>query len=296
MSLNEIKALSNMMAAEYDKLTTESRAKVLAAAGIKRRKSKKHIGKYEPLAKTLVESSEENLSSLYDLLFLKERTKSGPDVESGSIWKPNGFRLFLSHANQDKEFVSDVKSALWDTYSIDGFVAHEDIQPTKVWIMELEKALDSCQALACFLTAGFQESYWCNQEIGYCLARKILIIPLRIGIDPFGFIGRYQGAQSVGLSAYDVSAQIFDAIMVNTESSLKMAPALVYRFENSGSFNDAKVNMEFVEKLTAVPSELLFHLRKAVFFNSQVSKSWGVPEKVDDIIEKHGGLNVGIKA
>ena len=52
--------------------------------------------------------------------------------------------------------------------------------------------------LAAVVEPGFKESDWCAQEVGYALGRKVEIIPLRAGMDPFGFFGKFQGLQIKG--------------------------------------------------------------------------------------------------
>ena len=133
--------------------------------------------------------SDEALSALNEYLFGKEQ---GASPQAGShLWKPGYFRLFLTHVSTQKNMVSGVKGELAN-YGVDGFVAHEDIDPTKEWVMEIEAALTTCDALAAFLTDGFHESNWTDQEVGYSVSRHVLIIPVRIHLDPYGFIARYQ--------------------------------------------------------------------------------------------------------
>ena len=50
-------------------------------------------------------------------------------------------------------------------------------------------------ALAAILTPGFNESKWTDQEVGVAVGRGSLIIPIRKGMNPYGFIGKYQGMQ-----------------------------------------------------------------------------------------------------
>ena len=82
-------------------------------------------------------------------------------------------------------------------YGVHAFVAHEDIEPTKEWQIEIERALRSCDALCAFLTPEFVESKWCDQEVGFVVEARKLVVPLRMGADPHGFIGKYQGATVV---------------------------------------------------------------------------------------------------
>ena len=78
-------------------------------------------------------------------------------------------------------------------FGISAFVAHEDIQPTTEWEGEIQRGLGTMEALAAILTPDFSASVWCDQEVGFALGRSRLVIPIRCGMDPYGFLGKYQG-------------------------------------------------------------------------------------------------------
>jgi hypothetical protein len=67
---------------------------------------------------------------------------------------------------------------------ISGFVAHTDIHPTREWQDVIESALETCEALAAYLTDDFHESLWTDQEVGFCVGRAVAILPLKAGRDP----------------------------------------------------------------------------------------------------------------
>jgi nucleoside 2-deoxyribosyltransferase len=75
-------------------------------------------------------------------------------------------------------------------YGVTGFVAHEDIEPTKEWEEEIRLALTTCDALAALLRDGFRASTWTDQEVGFAIGRGILVVPIRMGLDPYGFMAR----------------------------------------------------------------------------------------------------------
>jgi hypothetical protein len=56
--------------------------------------------------------------------------------------------------------------------------------------------------VATFLSDTFQQTNWTDQEIGYAMKRAILVVPVKVSIVPYGFMGRYQalvqGPRSVG--------------------------------------------------------------------------------------------------
>ncbi len=124
------------------------------------------------------------------LLITSER--SVPKDAETRIWGDEGyFRLFLSHISKFKRETSELKDKL-RLFGISCFVAHKDIQPLKEWQDEIEHALASMDALAALLTEGFTESLWTDQEVGFAYARRVPIIPVRLGIDPHGFMSRFQ--------------------------------------------------------------------------------------------------------
>ena len=75
-------------------------------------------------------------------------------------WPDNSkFRLFISHIAKDKDKATRLRDCL-APYHISGFVAHQDIQPTAEWQIEIERALINMDAFLAIHTAGFSQSFW----------------------------------------------------------------------------------------------------------------------------------------
>jgi hypothetical protein len=112
------------------------------------------------------------------------------------IWEePNNFRVFLSHKSEVKKQTPELKEGL-RPFGVSCFVAHVDIHPTKLWQDDIESALSSQDAFVALLTDKFHESEWTDQEVGFALARGVPIVAVRLGRDPYGFIGKFQGLAS----------------------------------------------------------------------------------------------------
>lgn len=111
------------------------------------------------------------------------------------IWPDEGFRLFLSHKSEVKTQTAELKTSL-KKYGISCFVAHEDIHPNQLWQTEIENALATMDGLVALMTENFHESEWTDQEIGYAFARGVPILSVRLGRDPYGFIGKFQALSS----------------------------------------------------------------------------------------------------
>ena len=102
------------------------------------------------------------------------------------------FLIFLSHKAEVKDKVQVLKEGL-EEYGVEAFVADSDIDPGTEWQEEILGALEDMDAFVPVLTEDFSDSPWTDQEVGYAIARGVPIIPLRLGVDPYGFMGKYQG-------------------------------------------------------------------------------------------------------
>ena len=88
------------------------------------------------------------------------RTDALPEpADLPSFWTPGFFRLFISHTSQNKLSAHNLKSTL-AKYPVAAFVAHDDIEPTKEWQAEIERALRTADALAAIITPEFIGSRW----------------------------------------------------------------------------------------------------------------------------------------
>ena len=207
--------------------------------------------------------------------------------EQPSFWSPNQPRIFISHLATEKIAVKNIKIEL-GKYGLVCFIAHEDIKPTKEWQQEIEIALTTMDALVAFLTPGFNESKWTDQEIGVAIGRKVPIIPLKVGIDPYGFVGKYQALQAKDLMPKDIAKGIIELLAVKPQIAFKISNALVERLEDSSSWAESKRIMDLIEKCRQFSDEALERLKAAPKANSQVRDSFGVPERIKKIVENIG--------
>ena len=100
-----------------------------------------------------------------------------------------------SHISKFKAETAELKKRL-ELFGVSCFVAHMDIKPSKEWQDEIELALASMDGFVALLTEKFHESAWTDQEVGFAFARRVPIIAVRLGMDPYGFIGKFQGLAS----------------------------------------------------------------------------------------------------
>ena len=195
----------------------------------------------------------------------------------GDIWQPRFsagdryFRLFISHTSAYKREVGLLSSAL-SAHGIAGFVAHDSISPTEAWQDVIVRALRECEALAAYLTDDFPRSDWTDQEVGAAVVRDLLVLPLRVDINPYGFAGRIQAMPAKGVDPHLLAGRIADTLRVHPNTKAAMAEAVINRFVHSDSFDDARDNFA---RLRQVPAdawtqELANSVRQALVDNGQL--------------------------
>ena len=173
-------------------------------------------------------------------------------------------------------------------YDMAAFVAHEDIEPMKEWEIEIEHALSSMHLLVALLTERFSESKWTDQEIGFAVGRKVPIVPVRMGKDPYGFMGKYQA-----ISGYHETSQIADAIFqyALSDESLKSSATdgyikALYRSRNFSTSNSLAKYFPNIEHLSREQEETLV---MAFNDNSQVSEAFDIRDNIAEHLKRMTG-------
>jgi hypothetical protein len=140
-------------------------------------------------------------------------------------WQPTSeFRIFISHISKDKDKAMRLKACL-SAYAISAFVAHEDIQPTLEWQVEIERALRSMDAFIAIHTKGFSDSFWTQQEIGFAVARDVKTISLKMGEDPTGFLSKHQALARGRRTAEEIAKEIDTILSADSQTAARLAEA-----------------------------------------------------------------------
>lgn len=130
------------------------------------------------------------------------------------LWRPAAApRIFISHLAQRREEVHHLARML-GVIGFACFVAHDAIEPSRSWQREIERALRSCDILVAYITPGFHDSKWTDQEVGWALGRGLVAIPVAVeGENPYGFLGEYQAVRHLqDDAAAQLSRRVFRAI------------------------------------------------------------------------------------
>jgi hypothetical protein len=253
----------------------------------------------------LEDGSDETLVELSEYLFAgSSREAMGP---ANLPWESGTFRLFISHTSANAALAGELHD-YFKTWRIHAFVAHTTIEPTREWERVIEAALSTCHALTALITADFVTSRWCDQEVGFCLGRRAPIVPVRIGVDPHGFIAKFQAARIGGGTPPLIADGIFRALARHAALRELMVQPVVHRFAATRSFDGARANFPLLEELPPElwTRELVEVAEKAINDNRQLSEavlveptSRPVPEATHELlapIREHLGMDVSAPA
>lgn len=190
-----------------------------------------------------------------------------PNPVASRIWDKDCFRVFLSHKAEMKKETSCLKDKL-KRYGISCFVAHEDIHPTKEWQNEIENALHTMDSFVALLTDSFHDSLWTDQEVGFAFGKGVPIISVRLGTDPYGFIGKFQALSCTWDKAPDEIAKI----LIKKEPMLN---AYINAIQNCPNYDSGNKLSELLPSIDSLTDSQIEKLLKAFNENSQVSDSYG---------------------
>lgn len=155
-------------------------------------------------------------------------------VATADFWVSGYLKMFISHLSSNRAKMSALKAGLAN-WGITAFIAHEDIQVSREWRDEVEAGLETMEVLAAVVEPGFKESDWCAQEVGFALGRKVDIIPLRAGLDPFGFFGKYQGIQIKGKMPELVASEIAQVLLKKPQHRDRILQSMTKAFSSLNS-------------------------------------------------------------
>jgi hypothetical protein len=150
-------------------------------------------------------------------------------------------KVFISYSTTDKIIARKVKDIL-NEYSIEGFLAHEDINVSQEWKDRIIQELSESNVLVPLLSESYKKSDWAPQEIGMAFARgnDIVFIPLLLDTTiPFGFISHIQGKR---LSGGEINSDLLIEPLTNRFPH-ELIPLLIKRMALAISYRNAEALM-----------------------------------------------------
>ena len=205
------------------------------------------------------------------------------------IWKPDCVRAFFSHKGSYKTEAGNLKDEL-EKYGISCFVAHKDIKATKEWVQEIENALFSMDVLIALMSEDFQDSKWTDQEVGVAVGRNVLIIPVKIGKDPYGFIGKYQALPGTWKNIPEMANAILGIVLDHPSTKEIGKRAAIHAFKDSPSYDTSKFFVtEILPRFEKLEEAEIEKIVSAFNENGQIYDCFVAKKRLPDLLYKWTG-------
>jgi len=205
-------------------------------------------------------------------------------------------RVFLSYNTDDKKLAKPIKTGLED-YGLDVFLAHEDIVPCAEWETILFQTLKQTDIFMPLLTNNFRKSLWVDQETGIAISDSKFVIPLKVDIDPYGFLSKYQALKVTykttvfeGVTYYfcpDLLLEILKIIRGKKEFQENLKDCLIRSFVKSGSFESSSDIASFLDTYTEYSQEQINEIINGSISNPQIYKSFKTKRFLKKFISKY---------
>jgi hypothetical protein len=118
------------------------------------------------------------------------------------------------------------------------------------------------------MTEGFHESDWTDQEVGVAFGRGLPIIIIKLGKDPYGFIGKFQALSC----SWDKAAKEIVKILINQD---RMLNSYIEAVQDCQSFDHGNVLAEILPFIDKLSQQQVSRLVSAFKENGQVRDSYG---------------------
>jgi AraC-like DNA-binding protein len=210
------------------------------------------------------------------------------DADVPEFWRPDHFRLFVSHVGVHKGRASALEEALVP-FNISCFVAHVDIEPAREWVDEIVAALRSADALVALLTSDFHGSRWTDQEVGFLMGRDKLVVAVQLdAVDPYGFMGLLQAISGASLESHELASALFAVLSKHVSTRGRIAQAVVAGLASSRTFTAVDENVALLEKLAHMDTDLAAHVRASYVSNSQMRLLGGSIQRAEAALARLG--------
>ncbi len=177
-------------------------------------------------------------------------------------------KIFISYLSVESLLAGNIKDEL-DANGFETFLAHEDIQPTKIWMDNIFQNLKDTDIVLVLLTKGFSKSIWCNQEVGMGLALEKLVIPVKIDQDPEGFLSKYQALKHEREEKFSIK-KMLSIIAASEKYGQLFRDFLIETLENSNSYIDAEKNANKITGIKDFTTRQLEKIMRISISNNQI--------------------------
>ena len=231
-----------------------------------------------------------NISKIDSPTNINKEAKAAIQLEPVTVGST--LRVFISYYSKtDSHLAGYVKTEL-EKLGLDVFLAHEDLLPSEEWQSAIEANLRSTDIFVPIFTKDFKASKWTDQECGMAFAMNKLILPIRVTLTPYGFLGRYQALNFDPTNPQGLYiAKIVTALASNKRIASGLIDSILRYLEASRTWDEASDRAVQLADLAeiVIPSNAQFEqLERIIRERREVGNSFGATRQFNRLRKKFG--------
>ena len=211
-----------------------------------------------------------------------------PNISSNSNVNKSA-TVFISHSTDDVDLAKRIKSWLEDI-GIRVFIAHQDIEPSNDFDTAIIEQVKSSIVYLALLTKNFQKSDWCDQEAGIAIATNSIILPIKIDVDPYGFLNKKQALRwnedvsSMAILAKSIIHKLSRDEQKRIRNELLKEDG---RFSRCGTYDRAGVLCNIISNFPSLTDAEVGSIAQSVIKNEQIYQSRTARPHLESILKKN---------
>ncbi len=217
--------------------------------------------------------------------------QDGQPVNARKDQEIDSIHIFLSHKHDDVKIAEEFKDC-FALFGVRAFVAHRDIYPSAEFIKTMRQHLEQlCNVFVPIMTKKFRESDWTDQESGIAITRGLVIAPVKVELNPYGFMGDRQAVRLAGNSPDAIYSACVHLLRGIAQEHPRFRDAvkrcIIRSLQTSGSFDRSGMSTDALADLEPFTKSEVREIVRAVIENDQVWGSGSASRSLEDFLKKH---------
>jgi len=125
-----------------------------------------------------------------------------------------------------------------------------------------------------------EEVKWTDQEVGFALGKGAMVVPVRFGLDPYGFIGKVQGLRASLEQPSQVATLLADTLLNHPATHRFIRKGLVAAIGAAESYSNAIALSKTIATVKDFSDEEKAMIQHACRTNDQVINANGVVSRI----------------
>lgn len=198
--------------------------------------------------------------------------------------------IFLSYATAQKRVAGELKSWFEGLAGIETFVAHDDMVGGSQFLEVILSGIKSADLFICILSDEYRASDFCDQELGIAFALNKKILPIKLGLNPYGFIMGTHAFTPIFNSKIDTEHLFNDIIaplLKETDKDLKakLLNALVSKLVVSKSYDQSyKLISLLLNNAHELGRSQVDSILKANKINPNVARAYNIQKFISKLV------------